>query len=167
METAVEGAIAERGSMMAGKHATPIVRHFPILLARGIDAIERNHIHEAVGLLRQAVQVDSESFYGNLALGIALTKALQIPAAEAALEKAVSIEPGNFWAHLRMAQLHLRVGVPKLARQSLETALNVATTAGEKKIARDLLDAEARREPKRTRRLDFSIVPWRRKRNRE
>jgi len=29
-----------------------------------IDALERNHIDEAVGLLRQAVEVDAQSFYG-------------------------------------------------------------------------------------------------------
>ena len=69
-------------SAMDGKRPTPIVRDAHALLQRGIDALERNHIEEAIGLLRQSVQLDVDSFYGYLGLGIALTKALDIPAAE-------------------------------------------------------------------------------------
>ena len=90
---------------MDGKRPTPIVRDAHALLVRGIDALERNHIDEAVGLLRQTVELDAESFHGHLALGIALTKALEIPAAEQALETAIGLEPKNFYAHLRMARV--------------------------------------------------------------
>ena len=47
---------------MDGKRPTPIVRDAHSLLARGIDALERNHIDQAVGLLTQTVQIDTESF---------------------------------------------------------------------------------------------------------
>src|SRR5438105_15720773 len=118
---------------MVDKHPTPIVRDAQSLLVRGIDALERNHIEEAVGLLRQTVQLDQQSFYGHLALGIALTKALQIPAAEQALEVAIGLEPKNFYAHLRMAQLFQRVGVPTRVKEELQVALDLAQTAEEKK----------------------------------
>ena len=141
---------------MDGKRPTPIVRDAHALLVRGIDALERNHIDEAVGLLRQTVQLDAESFFGHLALGIALTKALEIPAAERALETAIGLQPRNFYAHLRMAELYQRVGVPKKAKEELQTALDFAGTSAEKKIARDLLAAEEHREPRRAWRPDFS-----------
>src|SRR5271155_970227 len=120
---------------MDGRRPTPIVRDAHALMVRGIDALERNHIEEAVGLLRQSVELDEASFYGQLALGIALTKALEIPEAEVALEAAINLEPRNFWAHLRMAQLFQRVGAPTRAQEKLQTALDLAVTTEEKKIA--------------------------------
>jgi Tfp pilus assembly protein PilF len=148
-----------------GKRPTPIVRDAHALLVRGIDALERNHIDEAVGLLRQTVELDARSFYGHLALGIALTKAFQIPAAERALETAISLEPKNFYAHLRMAELYQRVGVPPRAQEELQVALDLARTAEEKKIARDLIASEQKRAPHRAWRPDFSrLLPARRRR---
>src|SRR5713101_5589172 len=156
MQPIVQSAATELFVSMDGKRPTPIVRDAHALLVRGIDALERNHIDEAVGLLRQTVQLDAESFFGHLALGIALTKALEIPAAERALETAISLQPRNFYAHLRMAELYQRVGVPKKAKEELQTALDFAGTSAEKKIARDLLAAEEHREPRRAWRPDFS-----------
>ena len=156
METALQSGVNGSSALMDGKRPTPIVRDAHSLLVRGIDALERNHIDEAVGLLRQTVQIDAESFFGHLALGIALTKALEIPAAERALETAISLQPRNFYAHLRMAELYQRVGVPKKAKEELQTALDFAGTSAEKKIARDLLAAEEHREPRRAWRPDFS-----------
>src|ERR1700746_370205 len=141
---------------MDGKRPTPIVRDAHALLVRGIDALERNHIDEAVGLLRQTVQLDARSFYGHLALGIALTKALEIPEAERALDTAIRLEPRNFYAHLRMAELFHRVGVPTRMKEELQIALDLAETAEQKRIARDLLSSEERRNPRRAWRPDFS-----------
>jgi Tfp pilus assembly protein PilF len=141
---------------MDDKRPTPIVRDAQTLLVRGIDALERNHVDEAVGLLRQTVQLDAQSFYGHLALGIALTKALEIPAAERTLETAIRLEPKNFYAHLRMAELFHRVGVPTRMKDELQIALDLAQTAEQKKIARDLLSSEERRNPRRAWRPDFS-----------
>jgi tetratricopeptide (TPR) repeat protein len=156
MQTIVQLAATELFVSMDGKRPTPIVRDAHALLVRGIDALERNHIDEAVGLLRQTVELDADSFYGQLALGIALTKALQIPAAEQALEAAIRLEPKNFYAHLRMAELFQRVGVPTKTEEELRIALDLAQTAEEKKIARDLLGTEERRDPRRAWRPDFS-----------
>src|SRR5713101_4445944 len=114
-----EGA-TDRVHAMDGKRPTPIVRDAHTLLVRGIDALERNHFDQAVGLLRQSVQLDAGSFYGYLALGIALTKLLEIPEAQEALERAISLEPKNFYAHFRMAELFQRVGVPTLAKAEFE-----------------------------------------------
>src|SRR5713101_9455963 len=120
MQTIVQPAAAESFVSMDAKRPTPIVRDAHALLVRGIDALERNHVDQAVGLLRQSVQLDAGSFYGYLALGIALTKLLEIPEAQEALERAISLEPKNFYAHFRMAELFQRVGVPTLAKAEFE-----------------------------------------------
>jgi tetratricopeptide (TPR) repeat protein len=156
METMIAAGATHWIHPMDGKHPTPIVRDAQALLLRGIDALERNHIDEAVGLLRQSVQLEAQSFYCHLALGIALTRGLEIPAAQQALEIAISLEPKNFYAHLRMAELFQRVGVPTRAKEELQVALDLARTTEEKKIARDLLAAEERRAPRRAWRPDFS-----------
>jgi cytochrome c-type biogenesis protein CcmH/NrfG len=153
--------LAEAASSMDRKRRippTPIVRDAQALLLRGIDALERNHIDEAVGLLRQTVQLDAESFHGHLALGIALTKALEIPAAEQALETAIELDPRNFYAHLRLAELFHRVGVPTRMKEELQMALDLAENTEQKKIARDLLNAEERRNVHRAWRPDFSRI---------
>jgi Tfp pilus assembly protein PilF len=156
METVLTSGGTASNIFVDGKRPTPIVRDPHGLLVRGIDALERNHIDEAVRLLRQSVQLDAESFYAQLALGIALTKALEIPAAEQALETAIKLEPRNFYAHLRMAEFFQRVGVPTRAKDELRIALDLAHGAEEKKIARDLLTAEERRDPRRAWRPDFA-----------
>ena len=155
MELEIELGGASAALLMDGKRPTPIVRDAQTLLVRGIEALERNHIDEAVGLLRQSVELDQVSFYGQLALGVALTKALKIPEAESALEAAIRLEPRNFWAHLRMAEFFHRVGVPTKFQDELQIALDVAATARERQIARNLLEADQRQNPKRAWRPDF------------
>ena len=149
---------------MDGKRPTPIVRDAHALLVRGIEELERNHFDEAVGLLRQSVELDGDSFYAQLALGIALTKTLEVPQAEHALETAIRLQPRSFWAHLRMAQLYQRVGAPTKCQQELQIALDVAESSEERKVARDLLDAEKNRNPKRVWRPDFTRVRGRKNR---
>jgi Tfp pilus assembly protein PilF len=155
MDLAVESGGAVYAQTMDGKRPTPIVRDAHALLVRGIEALERNHIEEAVGLLRQSVALDDGSFHAQLALGIALTKALEIPEAEQALEAAIALEPRNFWAHIRMAELFQRVGVPTRSQEELQLALDLAPTSQERKIARDLLDADKRQNVGRAWRPDF------------
>jgi Tfp pilus assembly protein PilF len=150
---------------MATKRPIPIVRDAHALLVRGIDALERNRVEEAATLLRQAVELDGESFHAQLALGIALTKALQIPAAAQALENAIKLEPKNFYAHLRMAEFFQRIGVPTRAKEELRIALDLAQGQEEKKIARDLLTAEERLDPRRAWRPDFNRLLGRTRRN--
>ena len=155
MESALHSGGADEALVMEGKRPTPIVRDAHALMVRGIEELERNHIEEAVGLLRQSVELDAESFHAQLALGIALTKALRIPEAERALRTAIDLEPDNFWGHLRLAEMFQRVGVPTSALEELQLALDLAPTSAERKIARDLVDAEQRRNVGRAWRPDF------------
>jgi Tfp pilus assembly protein PilF len=161
-EASMQGDIGTILDSMADKRPTPIVRDAHTLLVRGIDALERKHVEEAIGLLRQSVELDPASFYGHLALGIALTKGLEIPAAEAAFETAINLDRKSFWAHFRLAELYQRVGVPTKAKEEFQVALDLAQTSEEKKIARDRLEVEQKRDPLRAWRPDFA--GWRRRR---
>ncbi len=156
METIIDLEIAGSAASMETKRPTPIVRDAQVLFARGIDALERDRIDEAVGLLRQMVEVETDSFLGHLALGIALTKALEIPQAQLELETAISLEPSNYYGHLRLAELFQRVGVPSRAKEELRTALDLAQTAEQKKMARDMLAAAAKLDARRAWRPDFT-----------
>jgi len=142
------------------KTPTPIIRDARSLLARGVDALERERIEEAVGLLRQATELDESLFLAQLALGIALTKSLDIPGAQEALEIATRLEPENFYVHLRTAELYQRVGVPTRVNEELRLALDLARTSEQKKMARDLLALDKVREPRRAWRPDF-LALWR------
>jgi Tfp pilus assembly protein PilF len=155
MELAVQSRGGVGALVMDRKRLTPIVRDSHALMVRGIEELERNHIDEAVGLLRQSVTLDGTSFHAQLALGIALTKALEIPEAEQALRAAIDLEPANFWGHVRLAEMYQRVGVPTRATEELQLALDLAPTSAERKIARDLLEAEQRRNVGRAWRPDF------------
>ena len=155
METIIDLEAASSAASMETKRPTPIVRDAHVLFARGIDALERDRIEEAVGLLRQMVEVEADSFLGHLALGVALTKALEISQAQRELEIAIDLEPDNFYGHLRLAEMFLRVGVPTRAKEELRIALDVAQTAEQKKTARDMLDASIRRDAHRAWRPDF------------
>jgi tetratricopeptide (TPR) repeat protein len=140
---------------VSGKHPTPIVRDAQALLRRGIEAIEEERFEEAVPLLRQAVSLDPQSQRAFLALGIALTRSLEIPAAVAALETAIELDPGDFYAHFRLGELYVRVGVPSQAREALGRALKCGPTLEQRRMARELLAIETRREAKRIWRPDF------------
>lgn len=164
MEMSLQSGGASCAPAMDAKRPTPIVRDAHALLVRGIEELERNHVEEAVGLLRQSAELQPDSFYAHLALGVALTRALRISEAEQALETAIRLEPASFWAHLRMAQLYQRIGVITRAEQELQIALDVAESSEERKIARDLLDAERRRDARRVWRPDFArLWPWKRR----
>ena len=54
-----------------------------------------------------------------------------------------------------MAEFFHRVGVPTKFQDELQIALDVAATARERQIARNLLEADQRQNPKRAWRPDF------------
>src|SRR5216683_859008 len=100
METVLHSGVMDSRVFMDGKRPTPIVRDAHALLLRGIDALERSHVDEAVGLLRQSVQLDANSFYGNLALGIALDLAKTVEEKKTARDLLTSEErrdPRRAW----------------------------------------------------------------------
>ncbi len=152
----------ETSSTMSSKRPIPIVRDADAALSRGIEALERERIEEAIGLLRQAADLAPGSARAWLALGIAATRALEIGEATTALKNAIELEPRNFYAHFRMAQLYMRVGVPTLARTELDIAMDLSEDEGQRALARQLLAIDKQRETKRIWRPDFTKLKLRR-----
>ena len=92
----------------------------------------------------------------SLALGIALGRLLHIPEATAALERAAQLEPASFYPRFRLGELYLRIGIPTRAREQLQRALDLSTNGEQRKLVRELLALDAKREAKRAWRPDFS-----------
>jgi Tfp pilus assembly protein PilF len=147
---------------MANKRPTPIVRDADVLLSRGIEAIEFDRIDEAVGLMRQAAELAPDSHDVQLVLGIALMRAIDLSGAIAAFETAIGLEPRSFFAHFRIAEAYMRVGVPTRAKEYLSQAMELSQSQEQRQMIRQLLSLEARVAPKRAWRPDFSRLLGRR-----
>ena len=141
---------------MANKRPTPIVRDADVLLSRGIEAIEFDRIDEAVGLMRQAVELAPDSHDVQLVLGIALMRATDLSGAIAAFETAIALDPTSFFAHFRMGEAYMRVGVPTTGKSYLDEALQLSTSKDQRQMVRLLLSLEAKQAPRRAWRPDFS-----------
>jgi Flp pilus assembly protein TadD len=155
----------ETGLELVAKRSTPIIRDAQVLLARGIDLIERNRFEEAAAVLTQAVEVGPPSSMTFLALGIALGRILRIPEATEALERAVELDPAGFYPRYRLGELYMRVGVPTSAREQLQLAMDLSTSAEQRKMVRELLASDDRRATKRVWRPDFSRLFGKRRRS--
>jgi Tfp pilus assembly protein PilF len=141
---------------MASKRPTPIVRDADTLLRRGMEALEFNRNEEAVGVMRQAAELAPDSHDVQLVLGLALMRSMELQEAIAAFEAAIAIDPQSFFAHFRIAEAYMRVGVPTRAKEYLDTAMQVSVTPEQRQMVRQLLSLEAKRAPTRVWRPDFS-----------
>jgi tetratricopeptide (TPR) repeat protein len=157
----VESARYEMDSEFVGdgtmaKRPTPIIRDFDGLLRSGVELLERNRFEQARAVLTQAVELQPNSALAQLALGIALGRLLQIPEALAALERAVQLDATGFYPRFRLGELYMRIGVPSRAREELQHALDLSTNAEQRKLVRELLAVDGKREKSRVWRPDFS-----------
>jgi len=145
------------------KRPTPIVRDADVLLRRGIEAIEYDRIEEAVGLLRQAAEFAPGSHDVQLVYGVALMRALKMHDAIAVLETAIGLNPSSFFAHFRLGEAYMRVGVPTRAKEYLDRALQLSGSKEQRDMVRQLLSVETRHAGRRAWRPDFSKLLGRRK----
>jgi tetratricopeptide (TPR) repeat protein len=152
----METAVQTDDAFMADKKPTPIIRDAEQLLRRGIEQLEREHFDEAVGLLRQTIDLAPDSSLAALALGIALGRLLRIPEAVEALENAIALDPQGFYPHFRMAELHMRVGLVAQADEELTRAMDLSTSDSERRMVRELRALDRKRAPRRIWRPDFS-----------
>jgi tetratricopeptide (TPR) repeat protein len=158
MITESTNEIREIDLTMADKRPTPIIRDTDELLRRAIEAIEYNRIDEAVGLMRQAAQIAPDSHDIQLVLGLALMRAMEMGEAIAAFEAAIVLEPSSFFAHFRLGEAYLRVGVPIRARETLDRALQLSSSPEHRAMVRTIMSLEAKRSLGRVWRPDFSKI---------
>lgn len=152
----MQNAISQDEGLVADRKPTPIIRDAEQLLRRGIDALEHDRFDEAVGLLRQAVDLTPESPTAWLAQGIALVRLLRVPEATAALENAIALDPEAFYPHFRMAELCMRVGLVAEAEEELTRAMDLSTNDYERRLVRELRALDRKRAPRRIWRPDFA-----------
>jgi curved DNA-binding protein CbpA len=94
---------------------------------RGLKMIEARDFHEAVTLLRTAVQhgPDVARYHAGLARALAQNPHWIREAVEE-LDQAVKLEPRNAGFHFEMARILAQQGLKLRARRSAETALSLA-----------------------------------------
>ena len=92
-----------------------------------------------IGALEQACLDNPQSADLRTVLGMAHAVNHDVPRSMEALEVAVSLDPDNFWASLKYAELHYRLRALNRAEELTTTALNLATNGWQLSIARKQL----------------------------
>ena len=92
-----------------------------------------------IGALEQACLDNPQSADLRTVLGMAHAVNHDVPRSMEALEIAMSLEPDNFWASLKYAELHYRLRALNRAEELTTTALNLATNGWQLSLARKQL----------------------------
>lgn len=93
---------------------------------RGLQRLEARAFHEAVELLRMAVQLVPGDARYHAALGLALTKNPNwVREGIQQLEQAIQLQPTRALFHAQLADLMLGQGLPLRARRAAESALRL------------------------------------------
>ena len=92
-----------------------------------------------IGVLEQACLDNPQSADLMTVLGMAHAVNHDVPRSMEALEIAVSVDPDNFWASLKYAELHYRLRALNRAEELTSTALNLATNGWQLSLARKQL----------------------------
>ena len=89
-----------------------------------------------IGALEQACFDNPRSADLRTVLGMAHAVNYDVPKSMEALEVAVALEPENFWASLKYAELHCRLRALNRAEELTVAALNLATNGWQLSLAR-------------------------------
>ncbi|MGH9453613.1 MAG: hypothetical protein ACRD2O_06540 [Terriglobia bacterium] len=114
--------------------------------SKGLDFIGLGEPRQAAIHLERVLQMAPDFADGYVALGIAYAVDSRVYSALDHLERAVEIEPGNFFAHFKLGQLHFKLRVPKAGYEEMTRALDCATSLQERKLVAQLLREERQRE---------------------
>ena len=106
---------------------------------RDPHAIPPAELAAYIGALEQACLDNPRSVDLRTVLGMAHAVNHDVPRSMEALEIAVSVDPDNFWASLKYAELHYRLRALNRAEELTTTALNLATNGWQLSLARKQL----------------------------
>lgn len=124
---------------------------------RDPHAIPPMELAAYVGALEQACLDNPQSVELRTVLGIAHAVNHNVPKSIEALEAAVSLEPHNFWASLKYAELHARLRALNRAEELTVTALNLATNGWQLSLARKQLQEVRTLKRNSTRNLSWKM----------
>jgi len=106
---------------------------------RDPHAIPPTELAAYIGALEQACLDNPQSADLRTVLGMAYAVSYDVPKSLEALEVAVSLDPDNFWASLKYAELHYRLRALNRAEELTTTALHLATNGWQLSLARKQL----------------------------
>lgn len=109
------------------------------ILSRGIGALERDRLQEAVTLLRMAIELAPDSPEAFNALGEAATRSMLVPEAIRSFKRAAELDSGSFSAYARLAGLYARSGRRTEARRSLSRAIKLSSNASQRRTIERLV----------------------------
>jgi Tfp pilus assembly protein PilF len=112
----------------------------------GLELLDSGEPRLAASSFEKALEIAPTYADAHVAVGIAYAMDSRIYPAMDHLEKAVEIEPDNFFAHFKMGQLCFKLRIPKKGYEALTRALDCATSREEKRLVAQLLKEEKQRE---------------------
>ena len=113
----------------------------PSVFWRAPQTVPPEDISASIKTLEQACLAEPRSANLRTCLGMACAMNFDVSKSMDALEVAVTIDPGNFWAQLKYAELHYRLRVLNKAEKETRKALDLATNSWQLSIARKQLQA--------------------------
>jgi len=122
---------------------------------RDPHAVPPTELAAYIGALEQACLDNPQSADLRTVLGMAHAVNYDVPKSMEALEVAVSLDPDNFWASLKYAELHYRLRALNRAEELTTTALNLATNGWQLSLARKQLQ-----EVRRLKRQSLRNLSW-------
>jgi tetratricopeptide (TPR) repeat protein len=111
----------------------------PPALWRDPHTVPPEDLAASIQRLERACLAEPQSVALRTCLGMAYAMNYQVDESMDALELAVSIDPDNFWAQLKYAELHYRLRVLNRAEDETVKALNLATDPWQLSLARKQL----------------------------
>jgi tetratricopeptide (TPR) repeat protein len=124
---------------------------------RDPHAVPPTELAAYIGALEQACLDDPRSADLRTVLGMAYAVNYDVPKSMEALEVAVSLDPDNFWASLKYAELHYRLRALNRAEELTTTALNLATNGWQLSLARKQLQEVRTLKRNSTRNLSWKM----------
>jgi tetratricopeptide (TPR) repeat protein len=111
----------------------------PSVLWRDPHTVSPEDLSASIQRLEQACVAEPRSAGLRTCLGMSYAMNFEVDKSMDALEAAVAIDPGSFWAQLKYSELHYRLRVLNRAEEETRKALNLAKDQWQMSIARKQL----------------------------
>ena len=138
--TETTGAVATRGAILP----VEVSRRF----SEGLELMNHGEPSAAAQCFEQIVEAAPDYADAHVALGIADAVCGRVYPALDHLEEATNLEPENFFAHFKLGQLYFKLHIPQKGYESMQKALDSATSIEERKLVGQLIHEQKQREEK-------------------
>ncbi|MGH9396675.1 MAG: hypothetical protein ACRD18_07470, partial [Terriglobia bacterium] len=129
------------------------------LFSEGLRRLERAEISQAVLCFERALERSPQFADAHVALGVAHAVECRVYPALDHLHRAADIEPANFNAHFKLAQIYFKLRIPRKGYEEAQWALECATAREHRQRVAQLLRDERERSRNAVLRPTWSR-PW-------